>query len=407
MNELRLERSEELVKWLSSNLNRKGLYILHTSLVESDIINCIEHTSNSIFYRLNSVPGQPFLEAVTLLFSHKIKDSSIKSLTTSFLIGPAVSRTSIVEEILFRCFEHLKNNQVNTILLIMSGSSEKTDDIDKTLLDKVLTEQEGNVALVLIPRNEKSHIYRNEIGITMNKEDKVHISYKHLDRHNTAIDGICRGLEAANISYSIDKHDIEIRDSIQEYEEEIGRSKRVIVIITPEYLHSIQCMYEIKEIIKNGDIVNRIIPIVDLEDISRDSEGLRKIKDYWQKKMDQKIEQAKTEPGQKKVLIDELSIINDIIIALDDVWLYISKHLTGTICDMSFNDAEKLVVVIKKMMDEEIGTINIGGIAGVSDITSNAVSPSYPTRNINQGANGVYIENNSGNIKINFNPSKQ
>ena len=119
--------------------------------------------------------------------------------------------------------------------------------------------------------------YYNYFDDGINEFNKVHISYKHLMRHTKAIDNIYHGLQEAGISVSIDKHDVEIRDSIREYEDEIGHSKHVIVVITPEYLHSIQCMYELKEIIKNGDIRRRITAIVEIDDISRDADGLRKI----------------------------------------------------------------------------------------------------------------------------------
>lgn len=231
------------------------------------------------------------------------------------------------------------------------------------------------------------------------KLEKVHISYKHLTRHNSQIDCIYENLVAAGIKTSIDKHDVEVRDSIREYEKEIGRSKHVIVIITPEYLKSIQCMYELKEIIKNGDINQRVTVIAELDGIQRNADGLREIKDYWQSEMVRKAEQLKSEPGQIKVLADELSIINDIIIELDDAWLYLSQHLTGGMEEMTVDNASKLIGIIRKALADDSLEVSVEVASSVSGLSSEISAPT--SRVVQQGEKSLYIESHTGDIIIN------
>ena len=231
------------------------------------------------------------------------------------------------------------------------------------------------------------------------KLDKVHISYKHLTGHKDKVECMYQSLMAAGIDSTVDQHDLDVRDSIREYEEEIGRSKQVIVVITPEYLKSIQCMFELKEIIKNGDIKKRITVIAELDGIERNADGLRKIKDYWQEEKVRKAEQIKSEPGQIKVLTDELSIINDVITELDDAWFYISQHLTGGIEEISKDNASKLVSVIKKAFSEESVVTNLEPLSNTTLTIGIATTP--PVRNIKQGQKSVYIENFNGDIHIN------
>lgn len=344
---------------------------------------------------------QPFNEALILSITHFLNDGNINRLTDSLMCGPFVHIDSIVSQILFRCFTNFDSQDYRIIVFSIDGRSEISED-DVVLLENALQEQKNAFVVAFV----SCRIYCKQTNISIlnmengvNEFNKVHISYKHLMRHTKAIDNIYHGLQEAGISVSIDKHDVEIRDSIREYEDEIGHSKHVIVVITPEYLHSIQCMYELKEIIKNGDIRRRITAIVEIDDISRNADGLRKIKDYWQNEKKRKAEQIKTEPGQIKVLTEELSIINDIITELDDAWLYISKILTGSVEELTSNNAQKLVEIIKKALVEESVIAPVGPISAISTTTATQTAPII--KEIHQGEKSIYIEKNEGSIIIN------
>lgn len=400
MNRIQIHRVEELEKWLELIINTRGLYVLETSLNETAINEVFSRLTNVTSFRLYRCSfEQPFNECIIQSMSHVLNNDRINSLMDTLILGGTASRITIINQILFRCFSILDTEQKRLLLMNVSGATEDITDEDLIYLDNAVSEQRNAFVVVMSIRNDKTNNNKLPFMENTKKLDKVHISYKHLTSHKDKVECMYQNLMAAGIDSSIDQHDIDVRDSIREYEKEIGRSKQVIVIITPEYLKSIQCMFELKEIIKNGDIKKRITVIAELDGIERNADGLRKIKDYWQEEKVRKAEQIKTEPGQIKVLTDELSIINEVITELDDAWLYISLHLTGGIEEMSKDNASKLVSVIKKALSEETIVTNLETLSNTSSTIGTATTP--PARSIKQGQKSVYIEHFNGDIHIN------
>ena len=91
--------------------------------------------------------------------------------------------------------------------------------------------------------------------------DKVHISYKHDDEYKEALGAIRAGLEKSGIPYSIDTYDILYRDSIDEYEKEIGKADRVIMFVIPNYFRSLDCMFEMTQMFMCGISANGSSPL--------------------------------------------------------------------------------------------------------------------------------------------------
>lgn len=400
MNRIQIHRVEELEKWLELIINTRGLYVLETSLNETAINEVFSRLTNVTSFRLYRCSfEQPFNECIIQSMSHVLNNDRINSLMDTLILGGTASRITIINQILFRCFSILDTEQKRLLLMNVSGATEDITDEDLIYLDNAVSEQRNAFVVVMSIRNDKTNNNKLPFMENTKKLDKVHISYKHLTGHKDKVECMYQSLMAAGIDSTVDQHDLDVRDSIREYEEEIGRSKQVIVVITPEYLKSIQCMFELKEIIKNGDIKKRITVIAELDGIERNADGLRKIKDYWQEEKVRKAEQIKSEPGQIKVLTDELSIINDVITELDDAWFYISQHLTGGIEEMSKDNASKLVSVIKKAFSEESVVTNLEPLSNTTLTIGIATTP--PVRNIKQGQKSVYIENFNGDIHIN------
>ena len=94
-----------------------------------------------------------------------------------------------------------------------------------------------------------------------------------------------------------------------------------------------------------------------------------------------------------------MSIINDIITELDDAWLYISKILTGSVEELTSNNAQKLVEIIKKALVEESVIAPVGPISAISTTTATQTAPII--KEIHQGEKSIYIVKNEGSIIIN------
>lgn len=224
---------------------------------------------------------------------------------------------------------------------------------------------------------------------------KIHISYKHDKNYEVAIDAIKNGLEKNNISFSIDVQDIKYRDDIEKYEKEIGRADRVIIIVIAPYLKSIDCMFEMTEIFKNEDVRNRVFPVIDIDPISRNRDGLKEIKEYWQKQKIKASAQIQTEPGNSDYVINELSKINAIIKVLDVFWDYIVHVNTGNFNNLIENDAALLM--------EELHKATPNRIVERDDkiVSMEEIQPTVIHKTTQNGEKSVYVENNSGNIIIN------
>lgn len=225
--------------------------------------------------------------------------------------------------------------------------------------------------------------------------DKVHISYKHDAAYEYALKAIKTGLDKNNIPYSIDEYDIMYRSNIDDYEKEIGLSDRVVMFVVPNYFKSLDCMFEMTQIFKKGNIEERIFPVVDLEVISRDSNGLMTIKKYWIDEKNKKLEQFSVNAVKSSFLRAEIDKIEELLYELDDFWTFICRNSTGDFKKLIENDAALLIEEIQKSLQKE-------GVNIDEKLTpSNNIDPII-FRKVNQsGEKSIYIENNLGNITIN------
>lgn len=179
----------------------------------------------------------------------------------------------------------------------------------------------------------------------------VYISYSHhakdIDKYIKAIE---LGLTEAGIDYSIDFKNLLYRDNIKEYEEEIGKGFRCIAIITPEYLESPHCMYELAQIFENENVRERMFPLVDTGKYTRDTSGLSLLKEFWDTERNKTYEKA---VSPSPFTAGELKTTDDIYHKLDSIWDYLRYTNSENIDELTQNKAEKLVSAIKKSFENE------------------------------------------------------
>lgn len=224
---------------------------------------------------------------------------------------------------------------------------------------------------------------------------KVYISYKHDKNYDEAMEAIKRGLKKNDIYYSIDMQDIKYRDDIVKYEKEIGSADKVIMFITAPYLKSIDCMFEMTEIFKNEDVKNRVFPVVDLQPIPRNRDGLKEIKDFWLKQKVNASVQMQTESGNSDYVINELSKINTIIKALDEFWDYLVHINTGSFMNLLDNDAVLLMEEIQRAKPRKTAELD------ERIVSMGETQPTVIRRTTQNGEKSIYVENNTGTININ------
>lgn len=154
-------------------------------------------------------------------------------------------------------------------------------------------------------------------------------------------------------------------------------------------------MYEMTQLFKNGNVENRVFPIVDMGDIPRNGDGLSQIKNYWNDKKNRKAEQIKNEPGNSTYLLSEISKINDILKTMDEFWEYIVHTNTGDYTEMVADNANLLLNEIEKQ-------INVSSVFQDNKfIPTTETAPKQSRRIFQHGDKSIYVENNSGTININ------
>ena len=91
---------------------------------------------------------------------------------------------------------------------------------------------------------------------------EVFISYAWGGDSEALVNQVDRIFQEKNINLIRDKRNLSFRGSIKTFMQQIGRGKAVIAVISEKYLKSENCMFELVEIAANGDLYDRIFPII-------------------------------------------------------------------------------------------------------------------------------------------------
>lgn len=399
---------EQLRQLLMSPGLKSGLYLLDTDLSDEDIEAFIKHQGFSSYVKESlfpSIEGSAF-ELFVIGLSYKCNDKVIDGLRGQLFTAEGKRKEIIIYSMFIQMIQTLFPSEKSVLQVVGEMDLSMICHEDLCLINEALGHNSEVVLLIsknkgafsqkcdpIINRvsfkEEKKYIFME------NRLDKVHISYKHDDEHKDVLEAIKRGLDKNKIPYSIDEYDILYRDNIEDYEKEIGLSGRVIMFVIPSYLKSLACMFEMTQMFKNGNVRERLFPVVDMKGIRRDGDGLKEIKDYWHNEKCRKSEQIKTEPGGSEFILKEIQKIDEIINTMNKLWDFLINENTGDYKKLIENDAALLMEELKRSLPQ------------VSAPIDNVFVPSGDTKpteyqTVNQyGEKSIIVENNNGNIIIN------
>ena len=101
-------------------------------------------------------------------------------------------------------------------------------------------------------------------------------------------DEIDSDFKSIGIQFKRDVRDLEYRKSIKEFMQQIGKSDFVLMIISDEYLRSMNCMYEITELLNTHEFKERGLPIV-IDNATHIFNPVNRTEYYtfWKNKMDE------------------------------------------------------------------------------------------------------------------------
>lgn len=398
---------EQLRRMLEDPKQQSGLYLIDTDLSDEDIETFIKDIGSCHYVKEKLIPtteGNSF-ELFIVGLSHECDERGINILRDQFLVADERKRDTIIYSLLIQIMKHLCLGERSVVHIHgrIDLSSLRLEDLYK--MDAALTHHDETILVISKQKSIamtkgdtiikiKSFKEKFRYRFMKNRLDKVHISYKHEDAYEDALRAIITGLEKNDIPFSIDKYDILYGDNIDDYEKEIGASDRVIMFVIPKYLKSLDCMFEMTQMFKNGNVRDRIIPVVDMGGMPRNGDGLTEIKDYWQSEKVKKSERISTEPGGSSYLLMEIQRIDDIIKILDDLWHFICRNSTGSYEKLIENEAVLLMEELKKALPKVNAHID------EKFVPSGDTKPAT-IREVNQnGEKSIYIENNTGSVTI-------
>lgn len=402
----RSNQQKQLISALLDPSLKSGLYIIDTELSDEDIETFITEKSYAAFYKENlfqSMSCSPF-DLFLIGLCHQCNNKVIDDHKNRLFDLSREQKESATYDLLLDLMKILCSKkrtiiQIQGELDLISFSHEEL-----SMLSASLSRQNG-ITIILCKQKTVSYesldfkikkISINEINkyqLMENSISQVSISYKHDIKYEKAIEAITNGLDKNKINFLIDKNDISYRDNIQKFEKKIGLSDRVIMFVTPKYLESLACMFEMTEIFNNGNILEKIFPLVDLGDIKRDSDGLMYIRNFWNGKKNEILQKIKNSYSNN-YLLNELTIITKILNKLDDFWIYITVINTGNYEELIANDATLLMTKLIKTNPTVSAPIN-------KNIELSDESQPSTTRTITQnGEKSIYIEHIKGNITI-------
>jgi hypothetical protein len=93
-------------------------------------------------------------------------------------------------------------------------------------------------------------------------EKEIFISYAWGGENEEYVNNLDRTLQEKGITIIRDKRNLGYKGLIKDFMERIGRGKCVIAVISDKYLKSPNCMFELVQVAKNGELYDRIFPIV-------------------------------------------------------------------------------------------------------------------------------------------------
>ena len=391
----------QLRKVIESPDTLSGLYLIDTVLDDNEIEKHIKDLDGCAYLKIPLLPPKDssVFEMFVIGLSYKFDNQTLAEMVKLLLSDATQKRDNVLLTILLDIMKNLIERK--TVIHIV-GEKDLSSFIHEDLCKlKISLDYSSHPTIIInkpkhaIEINHDSNISRITLkkdNLMKKRTEKVHISYKHDDAHKDAIRAIINGLEENHIPYSIDEYDLQYRDNIDDYEKEIGSSDIVVMFVTSGYFKSIECMFEMTQIFKSGNIYERVFPIVDMGEFERNDDSLKKIKFFWNNERNKKIKDITQ--GISEPITNGIKKIDGILNTIDDLWNFLCRYNSGNYEKLIENNAKLLIEEIKKYLCPKLAP-------DIENFTPTKDTKPVETKVINQnGEKSLYIENNNGNITI-------
>ena len=397
-------QQDQLMRVLQSSQLQSGLYLLDTDLNDNDLETFLKSINDCHYIKEVLPPTTKGNELELFLVGlHSSCGRNQDVLFDQLFTLEGKGKDTLLYKLLVDVLKGVCHKRINVIHICgeVDLSSVCSEDLHK--LHAALFHNSETTLVIGRQQSEifgehtiiKRILMKGKIRMPM-ELSKVYISYKHDSKYDEVLDSIKKGLRSHGINFSIDQNSLLYKDNIEEYEKEIGQADSVIMIMTPGYFYSPACMFEMTQIFEYGRVEERVFPIVDMGDIPRNGDGLRQIKEFWQSEKEKKAQELVKEPGNSRFRRTEIEKIDNIICRLDDLWQFIVHVNTGSIDELTKDDAAMLIVALKKSLYTPSVDIEMNRLS----LSSTDTKPTTPRAVSQYGDKSIYIENNSGGIII-------
>ena len=154
---------------------------------------------------------------------------------------------------------------------------------------------------------------------------ETYITYKWGGRSELIVDEICPILDAVpSIRVFRDKQILGYRQSIEGFMEQLRHGEIVVMVLSDEYLKSLNCMYEMSGLFGPNFDKEKVFPVMCTTSIRNRNQYLE-ICGYWQKKQSELrtlIQKAHNEPSIVEPFDKDLLKIDKILISLPYLYEY-------------------------------------------------------------------------------------
>lgn len=183
----------------------------------------------------------------------------------------------------------------------------------------------------------------------------VYVSYAWKDEEQSRlVDKLEEACAARKIDLLRDKEQVPYAGSIRAFMGRVGKGKHVVVVLSAAYLKSRYCMYELREIYRNGSFRERVLPIILHGTPIEDPEERVAYLEHWEAKgTSLKARLSKVDRANTKDL-------NKAVDDYDDFRRLMAKWL-GSLVDMNALSDELLVAtdfapLLDKVMHQTAGS---------------------------------------------------
>jgi hypothetical protein len=196
----------------------------------------------------------------------------------------------------------------------------------------------------------------NNIYTMKNTKPEIFISYAWGGESEKIVDEIYNTFKEKDYNIIRDKINLGYKGRISEFMNLIGEGKYVIIVISDKYLTSENCMYEIIQVVKQGQFHNRIFPII-LSDANfyKPINRIKYIK-HWEKQIEDLNEGMKSIKDMSVIgeIQKELSNYREILNNISDI-LFVLKDMNTLTPDIHQDtNFEELFKSIKLQILKEI-----------------------------------------------------